>query len=527
MRMLAVSSEPSRYTPLESWTYELRSARKIAPGLWQLHQNDDGTNLDGARELVWPLVRSASLEGLLAAAAGARLPPRWNLRYTSHARDGRRAAPFRACGRPTRDAGPGSSDILCVVAAALPGAPSLDAAERLLLLRTPRLWYLGVALDRVSAAVAKRSAATDVWRRRPYSFSAATDPQLARHAVSLACAHHVRSGKCLRGGALLDPCCGSGTVLYAARLRGLDVVGFDVNPKAVEGTESNMQYLGECDLAGLMDDSLDPCATVATIRAPLGVGARAEPAAKGHAPDVAPRTTRVLRHDCTSGPPPASAIASVCLVVASLPWGRNQRIPRAGYLSELLRPLALALPNATFCLTSSDSLEPEFLSNANLVLHRSQSLGARCVVSVLTPHPPIPVPPVAPAEPLSRRPAAPEPPHASTASQPNLVEQVEVIGGGGLRSGRGAQRMPSEGDVIEVQCRRASGGRAWFSGTVVHLTRVSSMLGSTLAEREGGLATCRLNWHDVQSHIREPVTGLPEELGLGLYDGPNWRFLMD
>jgi hypothetical protein len=136
--MLAVSNEPSRYTPLESWAYELRSARKIAPALWQLHQDDDGSNLDGTRELLQPILRSISLEGLLAAAADARLPQRWNLRYTSHARDGRRAAPLRVGGRPTRDAGPGSSDILCVAAAALPGTPSLEAAEPLLLLRTPR-----------------------------------------------------------------------------------------------------------------------------------------------------------------------------------------------------------------------------------------------------------------------------------------------------------------------------------------------------------------------------------------------------
>jgi hypothetical protein len=605
-RLLAISNEPSRYTPLESWAYEWRSARRLAPGLWQLHQDDDGSCLDGTQELLEPLVRSLSFEGLLAGAAGARLPPRWNLRYTTHARDGRRAAPFRAGGRPTRDAGPASSDILCVAAAALPGSPSLGAAEPLLLVQTPRLWYLALALGRARTAIARRSAALDVWRGRPYSFSAATHLQLARLAVSLACAHHVRSGKRLRDGALLDPCCGSGTLLYAARLAGLNAVGFDLNPKAVEGAESNMRYLCESEHAGLMDDCVDsPCAAVAAKCAPLDIGAPAKPDAQGGAPgdalqttkvahrttevahetteiaprttemapqtteiaprttevslhttDVAPQTTRVFLHDCTSGPPPVSAISSVCLVVASLPWGRNQRIPHAGYLSALLQPLALALPNATFCLVSSAPFDSDALSQARLVLHRSQTLGTRCVLSVLTPQPaqpPLPVPLENKA--LSRRRDVPDPQHASnpqqradsspqhsstlpqrgasakqhvsTSPQPNASELVEVIGGGGLRSGGRRPRMPSEGDVIEVQCRRPNGGRAWFAGTVVRSTRASSMPGAAPVQREGELVTCRVEWHTVQSQSRQPVSGLPEELGLGMYDGPNWRFFID
>lgn len=42
------------------------------------------------------------------------------------------------------------------------------------------------------------------------------------------------------------------------------------------------------------------------------------------------------------------------MVVASLPWGRQQRIPHAAYLPEMLRSLALQLPGCTFVLLSAD-----------------------------------------------------------------------------------------------------------------------------------------------------------------------------
>eukprot|EP00964_Phaeocystis_antarctica_P095891 scaffold62284_cov27-Phaeocystis_antarctica.AAC.1 len=93
-----------------------------------------------------------------------------------------------------------------------------------------------------------------VWAARPYSFSASTDLRLARLAVSVAwlsargAALHDGGGGGSGGSgeavavaavavpqaspALLDPCCGSGTVLYAAASLGLSAVGCDLNPTA-------------------------------------------------------------------------------------------------------------------------------------------------------------------------------------------------------------------------------------------------------------------------------------------------------
>lgn len=44
---------------------------------------------------------------------------------------------------------------------------------------------------------------------------------------------------------LYDPFCGSGTVLMEAALRDLDVIGSDLDQKAVDGTKENLNWLGE------------------------------------------------------------------------------------------------------------------------------------------------------------------------------------------------------------------------------------------------------------------------------------------
>lgn len=58
-----------------------------------------------------------------------------------------------------------------------------------------------------------------------HSYPARVDPRTARRLVE---------GLCRRGAAVLDPFCGSGTVLVEARLAGRTPVGIDANPLAVE-----------------------------------------------------------------------------------------------------------------------------------------------------------------------------------------------------------------------------------------------------------------------------------------------------
>jgi tRNA G10 N-methylase Trm11 len=49
---------------------------------------------------------------------------------------------------------------------------------------------------------------------------------------------------CRPGETLIDPCCGSGTVLHAALERGIKAKGYDINPLMVEGTNTNLAHFG-------------------------------------------------------------------------------------------------------------------------------------------------------------------------------------------------------------------------------------------------------------------------------------------
>ena len=53
--------------------------------------------------------------------------------------------------------------------------------------------------------------------------------------------------------------------------------------------------------------------------------------------------------------------------MASLPWGREQRIPHANYLRDLLASLRASLPHATFCCLSARAIG-DVLEDVGLVL---------------------------------------------------------------------------------------------------------------------------------------------------------------
>jgi tRNA G10 N-methylase Trm11 len=68
-------------------------------------------------------------------------------------------------------------------------------------------------------------------------------PKLARIMVNLALENTEKN--LMAGQTLLDPFCGSGTVLMEAALRGVQVVGSDLDRTAVTGTTANMRWLRE------------------------------------------------------------------------------------------------------------------------------------------------------------------------------------------------------------------------------------------------------------------------------------------
>lgn len=73
-------------------------------------------------------------------------------------------------------------------------------------------------------------------RRRPFWSSLATEPRLARFLVNLSAAEP--------GESMLDPCCGTGSILVEGALAGLDVFGSDISERAVDGSRRNLADAG-------------------------------------------------------------------------------------------------------------------------------------------------------------------------------------------------------------------------------------------------------------------------------------------
>jgi len=70
--------------------------------------------------------------------------------------------------------------------------------------------------------------------KRPFFYPGSMSPKLARCMVNLT--------RIRRGDTLLDPFCGTGGILIEAGMIGARVVGTDIDPKMVIGTEINLQH---------------------------------------------------------------------------------------------------------------------------------------------------------------------------------------------------------------------------------------------------------------------------------------------
>ena len=96
---LAVASEPSRFTLLESWDLESGGFRPLAPGLWVL-RGERSHLPEGACRLLRPVARAASLERLLRSAASSsqQIPARWRLSRDFEGAIGKRIFTFLPVG---------------------------------------------------------------------------------------------------------------------------------------------------------------------------------------------------------------------------------------------------------------------------------------------------------------------------------------------------------------------------------------------------------------------------------------------
>lgn len=77
-----------------------------------------------------------------------------------------------------------------------------------------------------------------VWLKhndKPQHYSTALSTRVARAVANIAVPHP-------EGVKAIDPCCGIGTVLVEALSMGIDIIGYDINPLAVQGARMNLAH---------------------------------------------------------------------------------------------------------------------------------------------------------------------------------------------------------------------------------------------------------------------------------------------
>lgn len=254
--------------------------------------------------------------------------------------------------------GASQATTLCCLAQGLRGAAATapqPESPRLIALQSATAGYI---FGRVVQEGSPADAICDAWKRRPFTFEAATDPAVARVALALA-------GVVGNGGdddvIVVDPCAGSGTVLLAAAALGLEAVGSDANGAFVDGARANLRWAA--DRAAAAAES----AMLADVRVFGPCDARgALPGA------LLDRVAHKKKH----------------VVVSNLPWGRglalSARSPggRAAYVEAILRSVSAQLPGV-LCVVSGEPLSCAGLHRVRAVAI-PRGRGA-CFVTVLAP----------------------------------------------------------------------------------------------------------------------------------------------
>jgi predicted RNA methylase len=137
-----------------------------------------------------------------------------------------------------RRGGPAGQTLCGEIAARVCGIPDLDAprTEFALVLDTDQ-WFLGRIVSRNRTDWEART-------HKPEHFSGAIGPQPARAAVNMV----ARAGD-----TIVDPCCGSGTIVLEAESIGVRAAGFDLAPIMPRRARVNARYLGIAALFGRGD----------------------------------------------------------------------------------------------------------------------------------------------------------------------------------------------------------------------------------------------------------------------------------
>lgn len=122
-----------------------------------------------------------------------------------------------------------SLEIAHNVGAEIGGIPDLDS---------PRVTFLTVITEEKVLFGKLLSESDGQWivhNKRPHVTSSSLPARLARAIVNLTASP---------GDRLLDPCCGTGTIILEAAQMGVTVVGYDVNVRMVGATRKNLKHYG-------------------------------------------------------------------------------------------------------------------------------------------------------------------------------------------------------------------------------------------------------------------------------------------
>ena len=216
------------------------AARAMEVGMFAAANGGDGTTraCAGTRAEIMPLACAASAEELLETVEGMRVRV-----------ETRAVAFYHDC--VARNARRMSSDEVSrrfrgVVARW--SARGLDDSrdERSNAMRFAVVEGLGgyvFGLVTYAPSPSSLSARAVDWARKPRHFSAGTRAEIALACVNVASAHDPRAFDARSGDSVIvDPCCGSGTMLHAAWTRGFAAAGGDVSPGAVVMAKQNLSH---------------------------------------------------------------------------------------------------------------------------------------------------------------------------------------------------------------------------------------------------------------------------------------------
>lgn len=114
-------------------------------------------------------------------------------------------------------------------------------------MRTPDLIY-GLLVRDGRWTLGRCYPARSIWlehKHKPQNYSTGLSTVVARVLVNIAAPQPA-------GRRMIDPCCGMGNVLIEALSMGIQIVGRDINPLAIQGARTNLHYFGY-DSVGLVE----------------------------------------------------------------------------------------------------------------------------------------------------------------------------------------------------------------------------------------------------------------------------------